>query len=68
MQYAFVDPSAGQVLASGNATPGDNGFTVAIDTSITSTLFPGLYQLFLAASSDQVAEVAEQRLDIQIGV
>jgi peptide/nickel transport system substrate-binding protein len=68
LQFALVDPSAGQIVTSGNANAGDNGFTVSIDSSVTSGLFPGLYQLYLAASSDQVAEVAEQRLDIQIGV
>jgi peptide/nickel transport system substrate-binding protein len=68
LQYALVDPSAGKIVTSGNATGGADGFTVSIDSSVTSGLFPGLYQLYLAASSDQVAEVAEQRLDLQIGV
>ncbi|MFL5761326.1 MAG: ABC transporter substrate-binding protein [Thermomicrobiales bacterium] len=70
LQYALVDPSAGEIVpnGSGNASGDANGFTVNIDSSVTSGLFPGLYQLYLAASSDQVAEVAAQRLDLQIGV
>jgi len=69
LQYALVDAAAGEIVASGNAEGGDGGaFTVAIGSDVTSALFPGLYQLYLAASSDEVAEVAEQRIDLEIGV
>jgi peptide/nickel transport system substrate-binding protein len=68
LQYAFVDPAAGEVLASGPAEGSGGSFTVTIDESIAGGLFPGLYQLFLLASSDEIAEVAESRVDLQVGV
>lgn len=69
LQYTLVDPAAGAVLATGVAEGGDGGqFTVNVDPAITSTLFPGLYQLFLLASSDSVALVANQRIDLEVGV
>ena len=40
----------------------------AVDPTVTAALFPGLYQLFILASSDAIAQVAEQRVDLQIGV
>ena len=82
VQYALIDPTTattlaatpdasatpGGSLASGAATGDSGSFTVSIDASVTSTLFPGLYNLYLLASSDAIAEVAETRLDLQIGV
>ena len=62
------DPAAGEVLATGPVDGQDGSFTVSIDPSIASGLFPGLYQLFLLASSDAIAEVAETRVDLQVGV
>nr|MBA3644517.1 hypothetical protein [Chloroflexia bacterium] len=69
VQYALVDPAQGTIATSGAATGGDGGaFVVDLDPAITSTLFPGIYQLFLIASSDAIAQVAEQRVDFEIGV
>jgi peptide/nickel transport system substrate-binding protein len=69
LQYTLVDPAAGQSIATGAAEGGDGGaFVVNVDPAATAALFPGLYQLYLIASSDQVAQVAEQRVDLQIGV
>jgi peptide/nickel transport system substrate-binding protein len=69
LQYTLVDPAAGAVVTAGTAEGGEGGvFTVNVDPTATSALFPGLYQLYLLASSDQVAQVAEQRVDLQIGV
>jgi peptide/nickel transport system substrate-binding protein len=69
VQYTLVDPAAGTVLASGPAEGGDGGnFTVNVDPNATATLFPGLYQLYLLASSDAIARVSQQRVDLQIGV
>jgi peptide/nickel transport system substrate-binding protein len=69
LQYTLVDAAAGQVVTSGAAEGGEGGnFTVSVDPSVTSTLFPGLYNLYLLASSDAVAQVSEQRVDIEIGV
>lgn len=69
LQYTLVDPAAGAVVTIGQAEGGDNGtFVVNLDPAVTATLFPGLYQLYLLASSDQVSQVAEQRVDLEIGV
>jgi peptide/nickel transport system substrate-binding protein len=69
LQYTLIDPSAGTVVTSGQGEGGDGGnFTVNPDPNVTSTLFPGLYQLYLLASSDAIAQVAEQRVDLSIGV
>ena len=35
---------------------------------MTGGLFPSFYQLYLLASSDEIAQVAERRLDLEIGV
>jgi len=69
LQYTFVDAATGQVLETGAAEgDGSGGFTVAIDPAISAALFPGLYQLFLIASSSDIAQVAQQRIDLDIGV
>jgi peptide/nickel transport system substrate-binding protein len=72
LQYALVDPAAtdpaARVLAAGPASGDGGSFTVEIDPAVTATLFPGIYQLFLLASSDELARVAEQRVDLEIGV
>jgi len=69
MQYTLIDPSASAMVTTGEATAGSDGnFQVDLDPNATSALFPGLYQLYLIASSDAVAQVSEQRIDLQIGV
>jgi peptide/nickel transport system substrate-binding protein len=67
--YTLVDAAASKVVTSGDAKAGSGGaFTVSIGQDVTANLFPGLYQLYILAASDAIAEVAEQRLDLQIGV
>ncbi len=68
LQYVLVDPTSGQAVASGPATGEGNTFTVSLDPTVTATLFPGIYQLYLLASSDAVSQVAEQRLDVEVTV
>ena len=69
LQYTLIDPSAGALVTTGNGEGGEGGqFTVNVDPNATSTLFPGLYQLYLLASSDAISQVAEQRVDLEIGV
>lgn len=72
LRYALIDPAAtdpeARVLASG-PVEGENGaFTVELGPDVTATLFPGVYQLFLLASSSDLARVTEQRVDLEIGV
>ena len=68
LKYLLVDPATGQVVTSGDATPGATAgtFTVDIGADVTGTLFPGLYQLDLAASSDQVGLITERQVDLEV--
>jgi hypothetical protein len=57
----------GDVVASGDAEEtGNGGFTVTIPSDVTGSLFPGFYQLFLAADSDSLAQVTERRVDLEV--
>ncbi len=67
-QYTFIDSATGDVLESGQATGDGGSFTVAIDPAVSALLFPGLYELVVLASSSELAKVATQRLDLEIGV
>jgi peptide/nickel transport system substrate-binding protein len=68
LSYLLIDPATGSVVTSGDATPGATAgtFTVSLGGDITGTLFPGLYQLYLAASSDAVALVTERQVDLEV--
>jgi hypothetical protein len=55
-------------VASGDATGDGGGFTVEIGADVTGLLFPGVYQLYLLASSDELARVTERMVDLSIGV
>ena len=72
VRYALIDPSAADpqaaIVASGEATGGDGSFTIEIGADVTGALFPSVYQLFLIASSDQLAQVSERVIDLSIGV
>ena len=39
-----------------------------IGADVTALLFPSVYQLYLLASSDELARVTEQVVDLPIGV
>jgi len=56
------------IVATGEATGEDGAFTIEIGADVTGALFPSIYQLFLLASSDQLARVAERVVDLPIGV
>jgi peptide/nickel transport system substrate-binding protein len=69
LQYWLVDPTKGTVVAKGNAAAGEKDqFPVSIGADVTSKLFPGLYQLWLLASSDQMSQVAQQEIDLNVGI
>ena len=72
LRYALVDPSAADpevaIVASGDAAGSEGSFTVEIGPDVTGALFPGVYQLFLLASSDELARVTERAIDVAIGV
>ena len=68
--FVLVDPAAGTVVAGGAATPGaaPGQFDVAVGPEVTATLFPSVYQLYLLASSSELSQVAEQRVDLNVGL
>ncbi|MFN8622484.1 MAG: ABC transporter substrate-binding protein [Chloroflexota bacterium] len=66
LKWLLIDPSDGSVVTSGDGAAAGDGFSVTIPADVTDTLFPGLYQLDLAASSDQVALVAEREVDLEV--
>ena len=68
LRYLLIDPATGGVVTQGEAAPGatPGSFQVTLGADITGTLFPGLYQLELAASSDAVALISERRVDLEV--
>jgi peptide/nickel transport system substrate-binding protein len=67
VQYLLLDTAVGEVVVSGEAeADGEGGFTVTIPADVTGSLFPGFYQLFLAADSDALAQVTERRVDLEV--
>ncbi|MBX3072105.1 MAG: hypothetical protein KF883_16485 [Thermomicrobiales bacterium] len=72
LHYSFVDPATGQTLVSGasegTSSDGTLSATIDVDPDVSATLFPGLYQLFVIAASSEIAQIAQQRIDLGIGV
>jgi peptide/nickel transport system substrate-binding protein len=72
VRYVLVDPSAADpeatIVASGEAAGENGSFTVEIGSDVTSVLFPSVYQLYLLATSDELARVTERVVDVSIGV
>jgi hypothetical protein len=72
LRYALVDPSAADaetaIVASGDAAGENGAFTVEIGADVTALLFPSVYQLYLLASSGELARVTERAVDLSIGV
>jgi peptide/nickel transport system substrate-binding protein len=69
VQFTLVDPATPEIVTAGTAPMNPNGTaTIEIGADVTGTLFPGLYQLYILASSTDIAQVAQQRVDLNIGV
>jgi peptide/nickel transport system substrate-binding protein len=68
LDYVLIDPATGAVAASGRADGEGNQFTVSISADVTATLFPSVYQLYLLAASNELSRVAEQRVDLNVGI
>ncbi len=67
LQYLLLDPAVGEVKSSGRAdATGDGAFAVTIPAAVTGTLFPGFYELYLAAESDSLALISERRVDLEV--
>ena len=39
---------------------------MTIPADVTGTLFPGFYELYLAATSDELAQVSERKVDLEV--
>lgn len=68
LRYLLIDPATGAVVQEGTAAPAATGgtFTVSIGADVTAGLFPGLYRLDLAASSDATALISERTVDLEV--
>ncbi len=67
LQYLLLDPAVSEVVASGQAeADGGGGFAVTIPADVTGSLFPGFYELYLAAESDSLALISERRIDLEV--
>ncbi len=67
LQYLLLDPAVGEVVSSGHAADGGDGaFSVTIPADVTGSLFPGFYELYLAAESDSLALISERRIDLEV--
>ena len=56
----------GRDLGLGGAGRGAGTFSVTIPADVTGALFPGFYELYLAATSDALAQVSERRVDLEV--
>ncbi len=65
--YLLIDPTTGGVLASGEAERSSGSeLVIELGGDVTADLQPRFYQLFLAAFSDQLSRVREQRVDLEV--
>ncbi len=61
VRYILIDPSGGEIIASGDAIrESDLEFLISLPPSITSELRVGFYRLFVAAFSDQISSIRER--------
>lgn len=68
LRYLLLDPATGTVVQQGAAEPGatPGTFVVRLPAEVTGQLFPGLYRLSLAASSDAIALITERTVDVEV--
>ena len=66
LRYILLDPATGAIVKSGEAEGSGGDFIVRLDSQTTADLAPGLYNLFLAAFSDQVAALTERKVDLDV--
>lgn len=69
IRYLLIDAATDAVIGEGDAMAnGDGSFTVALDADLTNELELGLYNLILAAYSDQLAQMTERTLELEVGL
>lgn len=68
-RYVLRNPATGEVLSSGTASsPNNDDYSIALPSSLTAGLAPGLYHLFVLGFSDQVSTPVERRVDLDVVV
>ncbi|MEZ4680732.1 MAG: ABC transporter substrate-binding protein [Caldilineaceae bacterium] len=69
VRYLFIDAASDKIIEQGDATDnGDGTFTVALDADLTNELELGLYNLSLAAYSDELAQMTERTLELEVSL
>jgi len=69
LHYTLYDPVGRKNLLSGDAEKrGDKDFAINLSSAQTSPLKIGFYQLFLLASSGEVAAPTEERVDLEVAL
>ena len=68
VQYVFQDPATGEIIASGPAQAESGGtFRVDVSADVAAGLAGDLYHLYVAAYSDELSTLLEQRVDVEFG-
>jgi hypothetical protein len=66
LRYQIVDPATSDILVVSNAHSENNSdFNITLDNQFTSKLSPGIYQLFLAGFSDEIARLGERQIELE---
>ncbi|MCB0062439.1 MAG: hypothetical protein KDE19_09995 [Caldilineaceae bacterium] len=69
IEYLFIDAANNTIIDQGDATDnGDGTFTVALNADLTNQLDLGLYNLTLAAYSDELAQMTERTLELEVSL
>ncbi|MFH1483418.1 MAG: hypothetical protein ABIG98_04080, partial [Chloroflexota bacterium] len=69
LRYSLYDPVGRKNLLSGEAEKrGAKDFAITLGPEQTSSLKVGLYQLFLLASSSEVAAPTEERVELEVAI
>ncbi|MEE2700992.1 MAG: ABC transporter substrate-binding protein [Chloroflexota bacterium] len=69
VHFLLLDPVTGEMVAKGDGEPGaSKTFRISLPVTVTENLLPGLYELFVVASSDQVSSLAERKINLNVVV
>lgn len=66
LDYVLIDANSREIVSLGKADEEAGDFTIKFESQITEKLEPGLHQLFLLASSDDLAVVSERKVDLLV--
>jgi peptide/nickel transport system substrate-binding protein len=66
LRYILIDPATGKKIASGKAKKVSKGnYHIQIESTATTSMRTGIYDLFLTASSNQVSTLAEKKVTLE---